>query len=143
MAGLSRDGLKRLALTHAVEIVFVRRDKQRLPRRRRMWMTLDPLLLNSAAGKKILNFRPPKFSPAYNAAAKNLLVVWDIIMQDWRAVPVDAVQVVPGGKTIPTRAVKTPNNLMANKKAQADFWEYFNTVIVKMTPAEKSAFMDK
>lgn len=142
MARLSRDGLKRLALTHAVEIRFVRRTKGRLPRMRRMWMTLDPLLLNSAAGKKILNFRRPRFSPAYNAASKNLLVVWDIIMQDWRAVPVDAVDVIQGGRTIPTRSVKNPTNTKNNKRAQDEFWFYFQTSIAKMTPQEKSSFMD-
>lgn len=137
---LSRDGLRRLAVTNAVEIQFVRRDKLRRPRMRRMWMTLDPLLLNSALGKKILHFRKPQFAPAYNAASKNLLFVWDIIMQDWRAVPIESVRVV---KSIPTRSQKNLNNVGENKKAQQEFWEYFNAEIINMTPQEKSAFMDR
>jgi hypothetical protein len=143
MAGYTRNGLKSLLLTHAAEIKFIRRTEGRLPRTRRMWCTLDPLVLNSAAGKKILNFRKPRFAPAYNAASKNLLVVWDIIMQDWRAVPVDAVYVVEGGKTIPTRFIKNLNDKEGNKRAQDEFWYYYQTAIRKMTPGEKSSFMDR
>lgn len=140
MAGLSRDGLKRLAVTNVVEIRFIRRDANRKPRQRRMLLTLDPLLLNSALGRKILNFRKPNFPAAYNAASKNLLFVWDIIMQDWRAVPVESAIVV---KVIPTRSQKNINNTVQNKKAQMDWWEYFNATIAKWTPAQKSAFMDR
>ena len=140
MAGLSRDGLKRLAITNVVEIRFVRRDKARNPRQRRMLMTLDPLLLNSALGKKILKFRKPNFPPSYNAASKNLLFAWDIVMQDWRAVPVESSIII---RAIPTRSQKNMNNTILNKKAQTEWWEYFNTTIAKWTPAEKSAFLDR
>ena len=105
-----------------------------------MLMTLDPLLLNSYAGKKILNFRKPNFPPAYNAASKNLLFVWDIVMQDWRAVPVESSTIV---RAIPTRSPKNPNNTIQTRKAQADWWEFFNSTILKMTPGQKSAFMDR
>jgi len=139
---LSRDALKRLALTNVVEIIFTRRDKDRRPRTRRMLMTLDPLLLNSALGKKVLRFRAPRFQASYNAASKNLLIVWDIIMQDWRSVPLEGTRIIPTG-VIPTRSQKNINNTLENKKAQQTFWEYFNGTILKWTPAQKSVFMDK
>lgn len=138
--GLTRENLKVLALKNVVEITFTRRDKNRRPVVRRMIMTLDPLLLNSANGKKVLRFRKPNFPPAYNAASKNLLFVWDIIMEDWRAVPIESCKV---HKVIPTRSQKNIANVTENKKAQDEFWEFFRNTIYRMSPREKSAFMDK
>jgi hypothetical protein len=120
-------GLKLVCLQNVVELRFSRRNKLRYGPTRRMLCTLDGKLLNSTEGKKILNFRPPRYAPPYDAEAKGLLTVWDIIMQDWRNIPVAAVDVV--------MAVPTKN--------QKDFWEYFNKVIGKMSASQKSAFMDK
>lgn len=128
MAKLSREGLKRLALTHAIELIFIRRDKYRMPKTRRMFMTLDPLLLNSALGKKLLHFKKPIYPRAYDPTSKNLLFVWDIIMQDWRAIPIESANIIE--PPIPTRPQKL-------------FWEYYNNVLVKMTSTQKSSFMDK
>jgi hypothetical protein len=120
-------GLKLVCLQNVVELRFSRRNKLRYGPTRRMLCTLDGKLLNSTEGKKILNFRPPRYAPPYDAEAKGLLTVWDIIMQDWRNIPVAAVDVV--------MAVPTKN--------QKDFWEYFNKVIGKMSASQKSGFMDK
>lgn len=124
---LSIAGLKKLCSQNVVELKFVRRNKLRYSATRRMLCTLDGKLLNSEQGKKILNFRPARYAPLYNAASKGLLTVWDIIMQDYRNVPVEAVEVIT--------AVPTKN--------QKDFWEYFNKVIGKMSARQKAAFMDK
>lgn len=124
--GLSRDGLKRMALGHVVEAKFTRRDKNRMPKTRRIFFTLDVMLLNSVQGRKILNFRKPTKQAAYNAASKNLLVVWDIIMQDWRSVPLETLIVIHAVATRP----------------QEKFWEFFNKAIKGMTPAQKATFMD-
>jgi hypothetical protein len=124
---LSVTGLKQLCLQNVVELKFVRRNKLRYPPTRRMLCTLDGKLLNSDQGKKILNFRPARYSPIYNAASKGLLTVWDIIMQDYRNIPAAAVEVIVA---IPT-------------KNQKDFWEYFNKVIGKMSVGQKASFMDK
>ncbi len=124
---LSVTGLKQLCLQNVVELKFVRRNKLRYPPTRRMLCTLDGKLLNSDQGKKILNFRPARYSPIYNAKAKGLLTVWDIIMQDYRNIPAAAVEVIVA---IPT-------------KNQKDFWEYFNKVIGKMSVGQKASFMDK
>lgn len=139
---VSRDALRRLALTNVVEIVFTRRDKYRRPQVRRMLLTLDPLLLNSVLGKKILGFRKPKTSPAYNAASKNLLIVWDLIMRDWRSIPLETTRIIESS-VIPTRSQKNINNDLANKKAQQAFWEYYNQTILKWTDGQRQSFMDR
>jgi hypothetical protein len=124
---LSIGGLKKLCLSNAVELKFVRRNKLRIPPSRRMLCTLDSALLNSTLGKEILNFKVPRFSSPYNAASKGLLIVWDIIMQDWRAIPVDSCEVVSAVSTKPANI----------------FWEYFNRVLGKMTVSQKKSFQDK
>jgi hypothetical protein len=123
---MDRNNLKKIAISHVVELKFKRRDKKRLPKTRRMFCTLDPLLLNSVWGKRILNFRKPRNAPAYNAASKNLLFVWDIIMQDWRAVPMESCVLIQAVSTRP----------------QKKFWEFFDKAIKNMTPQQKALFMD-
>ena len=92
-----------------------------------MICTIDPAILDSQLGIEILNFKRPFTSASYNAASKNLLTVWDIIMQDWRNIPVESVDVVA---TVPT-------------KPPEKFWEYFNKVIAKMTARQKLNFINK
>ena len=125
----SLGGLEKLCKENVVELKFVRRNKLRYPPTRRMLCTLDAKLLNSSDGKKILNFRPPRYAPIYNARSKGLLPVWDIIMQDYRNIPVESVEVVV--------AISTKDT------GQKKFWEYFNKVIGKMSVGQKAAFMDK
>lgn len=130
MPSVTVAGLKRLCLTNVIELKFRRRiypGKNGGVRTRRMLCTLDPLLLNGALGKKVLNFKKPTQLPPYNAAAKNLVIVWDIFRQNWRSVPVESVDVV---SMISTRPQKT-------------FWEYFTKVLSKMTATQKQEFFDK
>lgn len=124
---ISVRGLFQLCQQNVVELTFTRRNEMRYPPTRRMLCTLDKNLLNSDLGKKILNFKPPRFAPPYNAASKKLVTVWDIMMQDWRNVPVEACQI----------AVAIPT------KNQKDFWDFFDKKIKKMSAAQKAAFMDK
>jgi hypothetical protein len=126
---LSITGLRKVCLQNVVELKFVRRNKLRYSPTRRMLCTLDGKLLNSDEGKKILNFRPARYAPIYNAASKGLLTVWDIMMQDYRNIPVESVDIVVA---IPTKDT-----------GQKKFWEYFNKVIGKMSAGQKAAFMDK
>jgi hypothetical protein len=131
MSNISLSGLKTLAQNHVIEVRFVRRTKNRLPRKRRMLLTLDRTLLNSTQGLNLLKFKKPTQSPSYDAASKKLLFVWDLIMQDWRAVPAENLNIVYGA--FPMRT--SPNSLM--------FWNYYNLVLVKMSISEKAAFMDQ
>jgi hypothetical protein len=125
---LSLNGLKQLCATNVVELRFNRRRRQGYDfPHRRMICTIDPAILDSQLGIEILNFKRPFTSASYNAASKNLLTVWDIIMQDWRNIPVESVDVVA---TVPT-------------KPPEKFWEYFNKVIAKMTARQKLNFINK
>jgi hypothetical protein len=124
---ISVGGLANLCSNNLVELRFTRRDKRRRPTTRRMLCTIDFKLLNSPLGKQLLNFTKPFNRPPYNAAEKGLVTVWDLIMQNWRNVPTETCIVVSVISTTP----------------QKKFWEYYDRVIVKMTPQQKSAFMDK
>jgi len=126
---MTAGNLKNACLNSVVELKFVRRNKLRIPSTRRMLCTLDGKLLNSDQGKEFLNFKAPRFSPPYNAESKGLVVVWDIIMQDWRAIPADSCVIVTAIKTQP--------------RQEKNFWEYYNKVLSKMTANQKKAFMDK
>jgi len=124
---VGRGELKNLLAGNVCEIVFVRRRPERAPNRpeiRRMLCTMDYDLLTSFNGKISLNFRMPKTGRRIDEVKHNIVVVWDIFMQDYRNVSMEQChlrQTVPGDDT---------------------FWKYFNDVLLKMTPAQKQQFMD-
>ena len=124
---ISVQGLIALCQNNVVELKFVRRTKFRIPPTRRMLCTLNERLLNSAEGKKILKFKPRLHPPPYNAVAKGLATVWDILMQDWRNVSTESVEVVSVVDIVP----------------QKKFWEFFDGVLKHFTPAQKKSFMEK
>ena len=87
--------LKKLCKEAVVELKFVRRVKKMgFPMQRRMFCTLNVPLLNGDIGQNILNFKRPTKPPPYNAEAKGLVVVWDIIMQDWRNIDAKSAVVI-------------------------------------------------
>ena len=113
---------------NAVEIKFLRRRPVAgEPAFRRMFATNDLLLLNSAAGRTALNFRPATGRLDFNPAQKGLVLTWDIFMQDYRLVPANTADVI---SVIPT----TPPD---------EFWKYFSEVLSKMSTTDKMSFMDK
>lgn len=129
--GLSVANLKKLCQQAVVELKFKRRlNKLGFPPNRRMLCTLNVPLLNGDIGKNILNFTRPNNRPPYNAESKGLVVVWDIIMQNWRAIPAESCEVA------------TVFNLLS-KADQAKFFNFFDKVIMKMTASQKKNFMDK
>jgi len=116
--------LKNLLSQNVCEIVFARRrPKANKPPMRRMLCTLDDNILNSTSGRLSLNYTPPGGAMPYNPETKNLLLVWDIFMQDWRMVNMDACDLV---NTIP----------------ENEFWNYFNNTLLKMSPEQKMTYMD-
>jgi hypothetical protein len=130
MGNLSYVGLRQLLNSHVVELVFTRRHlKMGYSIGRRMLCTLDKNLLNSLPGKITLNFRMPTQPPAYNAKAYNLIVVWDLFWQDYRAIPVDAVNVV---SAIPSRT----------KKEQEEYWKYHVMRFQNMSAKDKERYMN-
>ena len=117
--------LKNTLQSNVCEIIFEkRRPKPGDSSRRRMLCTLDESLLNSVIGRTTLNYKPPSGPPKYNPASKNLLPVWDIMMQSWRMVSMDNCDLI---KTIP----------------RDEFWKYFNDHIYNMTIQEKNQFMGR
>lgn len=121
---LSLGGLSQLLKSNAAEVRFRRRRPGPTPFRR-MLCTNDLSLLQSIPGKIALNYRRPTGFPPYNPTQYNLLCVWDIFMQDFRMVPVDATDVV---SVLPT-----------NPPDQ--FWQYFNEQLSQMSAFEKLSFM--
>jgi len=116
--------LKKLLLNNVAEIKFTRRrPRAGMPPTRRMLCTNSLPLLNSPEGRIALNYRRAINNLRYNPDAKNLLVTWDIIMQDYRCVNMlacDLVSVIP----VP------------------QFWNFFNKRLALMSPNEKTRFMN-
>ena len=111
---------------NVVELVFHRRrPKQGLPENRRMLCTLNYDILRSENGKLILNFKEASGASTYNPKQKGLVVVWDLLKQDWRMVNTESCKIV---STIPT----SPPEI---------FWEYFNKIILPMSSGQKANFI--
>jgi hypothetical protein len=91
---------------------------------RRMLCTNSFTLLNSQNGRLTLNFRPTARFQDYDPAVKNLIIVWDIFMQNYRQINCDNVDLV---QTIP---------------ANDEFWEYYTARLQNLTPQEKINFQN-
>lgn len=112
---------------NVLEIKFNRRrPRANTPATRRMLCTLNYNLLNSDKGKTVLNFKAPGSGAAYNPQTKGLVLVWDILLQDWRMVNTESCQVIS------TISATPPDK----------FWEYFNLSILPMSGAQKEAFIN-
>lgn len=124
---ISVEGLYSLASKNIVELKFVRRNKYVAPSTRRMLCTIDTNLLRSTFGINTLHYKKPKYPPPYNAKAKGLCTLWDILMQDWRNVPTESVEVVATVDTVPMKK----------------FLDWFENVIKPMSEKGKIEFMSK
>lgn len=124
---VSQQELKTLLLTNVCEIVFVRRRPERAPGRplvRRMLCSNAISLLNSENGIRSLNFHFPYTNRRIDENKHNIVVVWDIFMQDYRNVSMDNCHL---RQTIP---------------ADDTFWKYYNKSLFPMTVQQKMHFMD-
>ncbi len=122
-----RAELKNLLTYNVCEIVFVRRRPERAPDRpeiRRMLCTIDQNLLTSPNGIKSLRFRRPKTSRRLDEVKHDIVVVWDLLMQDYRNVSMDTCYL---RQTIPT---------------DITFWKYYDNTLLKLSPQQKLQFMD-
>ena len=100
--------LKNLLLNNVVEIKFSRRrPKPGYPPSRRMLCTNSLPLLYSPEGRIALNYRRAINVPKFNPSAKDLLITWDVLMQDYRCVNMAACN-------------------MLNLIPVAQFWNFFN-----------------
>jgi hypothetical protein len=109
------------------EVRFLRRTpKPGMAPTRRMFCTLDMNLLESELGRSILNYKSAANPPKYDPAAKGLLCVWDIFMQDWRMVNVEGCSII---STVDSTNVET-------------FWSFFKESILPMSAAAKAEFIN-
>lgn len=124
---VSRTELKNILTNNVCEIVFVRRRPERAPGRpevRRMLCTISENIFMSENAVRSLNFRRPKTGRRLNEAKHNIVVVWDIFMQDYRNVSMDTCylrQTIPDDDT---------------------FWKYYNNALLNMSAQQKMNFMD-
>ena len=122
---IQRESLNSILLSHVCEVRFTRRCPVRgKPPTRRMWCTKSYDLLNSINGRVGLNYRPPTHPNQINEAQNNVLVVWDILMQDYRIISFEQC------------------NLIQQIPADDNFWKYFNENIYPMTTEQKINFMN-
>ena len=123
-------GLLSLLNNNVVELVFVRRHpKAGFPRTRRMFCTNSKALLLSISGKIALHHKAPTGAGLkYIPSMKNLVVTWDIMMQDYRQIPLEGVHV----KQL---------HPVGNEQEIEKFWEFFRDVLSKMSAEEKISFM--
>ena len=122
---MSPSSLVQILNANAVELKFTRRRPLPNNTERRMLATNDLTLLSSARGRVALNFHGALNSLDFQPNKKNLVLTWDIFIQDFRLVPAESVEVISVIKTTP------PD----------EFWVYFNEVLAKMTQEQKVRFM--
>jgi len=116
--------LKNLLLNNVAEIKFIRkRPKPGLPPTRRMLCTNSLPLLNSPEGRIALNYKRAINRPKFNPEAKNVLITWDILMQDYRCINMAACDLI---SVIPVK----------------QFWNFFNQRLALMSANEKTRFMN-
>ena len=126
---LGRSALALLLMTNVVELRFKRRiEKAGFGDYRRMLCTNDKGLLMSQLGRNILNFEPATQPPKFNPAQKNLIISWDIFMQNYRCINCNDVEVVAVINTSPDAT---------------EWWKYFNESIAPMPAQQKVTFMNK
>jgi len=81
-------------------------------------------ILNSVDGRVTLNYKPAVKGTKYSPDQKNLVIVWDIFMQDYRCVNCDSC------------------DLITSIPAGPAFWKYFRENLAKMTTPQKITYMD-
>jgi len=122
---MQRAELDALLLNNVVDVRFNRRRPIfGKPSTRRIFCTKSLELLGSVNGRISLNYRPPRTVPKYNPASKDLVIVWDIFMQDYRNISAESAVVL---KVIP---------------ANDEFWKYFNESLRPMSANDKILYME-
>lgn len=122
---MQRSELDALLLNNVVDVRF---DRRRpifgKPSTRRILCTKSLALLGSSNGRISLNYRPPRTVPKYDPVTKNVIIVWDIFMQNYRTINADSFVVL---KVVP---------------ANDEFWKYFNETLRNMSANDKMVYME-
>lgn len=122
---IERSALQTLLLNNVAEIRFRRRvnDPTRAPYRT-MLCTNSDTILNSVNGQITLNFKSPTNPLKFNPANKNIVLTWDILMQEFRMVSMEECE------------------LLAQYPANDEFWKVFNEKFYPMSAAQKVLYMN-
>jgi hypothetical protein len=81
--------------SNVFEIKFIRRiPKAGYSKTRRMLCTRSKEILDDDWGRKFQHYVVPSGQLPYNPREKNLVIVWDFMRQDWRAVPCESCQII-------------------------------------------------
>lgn len=100
-----------------------RRPKPEFNAYRRMVASTCYDILMSNEGRMTLNYRPTNGQPAYNPYEYNLIPVWDLLVQDYRMIPVDEVEI--------------------DYFVEAEhFWQIFKYTLAPMTGEQKTNWMN-
>ena len=124
---IKRTELQRLLKSNICDLLIVRRRPERAPGRpelRQMLCTNSMEILRSENGLRVLNYSGSFEPKKVDERKHNLVVTWDIFMQDYRNVSMDMCYLVQ----------KIP--------ADDNFWKFFNENIFPMSPNEKLRYMD-
>ena len=124
---IKRTELQRLLKSNVCDLLVVRRRPERAPGRpelRQMLCTNSMEILRSENGLRVLNYSGSFEPKKVDERKHNLVVTWDIFMQDYRNVSMDLCYLVQ----------KIP--------ADDNFWKFFNENIFPMSPNEKMRYMD-
>jgi hypothetical protein len=117
--------LKSLLLNNVAEIKFYRRrPKPGAAQTRRMLCTNSLSLLSSTEGRLALNYKRAINMPKFDPNAKDLIITWDIFMQNYRCINMsacDLIQAIPANKS---------------------FWNFFNEKLARLSAAQKINFMN-
>lgn len=122
---ITQPSLNAVLRNNICELKFLRRRPKfgRSPFRRMIATNSNTLLL-SVDGRLTLNFSPAKGPSKYNHAQKNVVVAWDVLMQDFRTINCQSCNLI---RTVP---------------ANEEFWDFFRKELAIMTSAQKMMFMD-
>lgn len=122
---ISQASLTAILRNNVCEIRFLRRKPVAgRPPFRRMVCTNSNQLLLGVDGRMTLNYMPPASLPRFNASQKNIVIAWDVLMQDFRAISCDNCDLI---RTVP---------------ANEEFWNYFRKELMVMSAGHKKMFMD-
>jgi hypothetical protein len=122
---VQRSTLDNILSNNVCEIRFTRKiPVTGKPPTRRMWCTKSYNLLTSTNGKVSLNYRAPTHAKVVNESLDNILVVWDVFMQNYRAINMNDCE------------------LLQQLPADDSFWQYFNENLYPMSAEQKAVFMN-
>jgi len=121
---VGRESLKSLLSNNVCEIRFVRRHPKFGYKMTRQMVATNCLeILESTNAKISLNYRRPTKARQINHDRYNLVLVWDILMQDYRCIPMESCVVL-------------------NTVYKDNFWYFYNNVLYPMSSRDKLTYMD-